>query len=73
MIATGILLKYPEIGFKLEIDLGQIRYIHSNMSVILSITLVLMILTGLALYFLPLIIKKQNSSKETNTPEINTP
>lgn len=52
MAVTGVAIKY-QIG-----DTGQLRFVHSQMSVIFTGLLVLMIFTGLNMYLFPLLRKK---------------
>lgn len=49
MAGTGILMKYSIA----VIDLGMTRYIHNKLSVIFTVTLGLMALTGLLMYLIP--------------------
>jgi len=51
MAITGVMLKYPKIGYKLGLDGQIIRYIHNQLSPWLTITLMLMAGTGLFMYF----------------------
>lgn len=53
MMVSGIFLKYPVFVMNnlKFIDLGLVRYLHNNVSVIFSITLFLMMATGLLMYF----------------------
>lgn len=63
MAGTGVLLKYTFVAAKFSfIDLGLIRWIHNQMSLFFSITLVGMMLTGVVMYVFPLI----QTSKPTN-------
>lgn len=55
MSLTGILLKYSFLATKFDfIDLGQVRYLHNNLSPFFSVVLILMILTGIVMYLFPL-------------------
>jgi hypothetical protein len=54
MAVTGIFIKY-QIG-----DAGQMRFVHSQMSVIFTIILVLMTLTGFYMYLFPIFRRKTN-------------
>jgi Na+/alanine symporter len=59
MAFTGILLKYPYIAGKLNfLNLGQIRYLHNNLSPIFTILFFLMGITGIIMYLFPLIRNK---------------
>lgn len=54
MVFTGLLLKYPFFASMFNfLDLGMIRYIHNQLSPWLTITLLLMALTGILMYFSP--------------------
>lgn len=51
---TGLFLKYPFISSRLNfLDLGMMRYIHNQLSPWLTVTLLLMALSGVLLYFSP--------------------
>jgi len=55
MSVTGILLKYTFITTKFSFfNLGQIRYIHNNLSPFFSFALFLMVATGIVMYVFPL-------------------
>ena len=54
MAVTGLAIKY-QIG-----DAGQMRFVHSQMSVIFTVLLVAMVLTGLNMYLFPLLRRKPN-------------
>ena len=54
MAVTGIFIKY-QTG-----DAGQMRFVHSQMSVIFTVLLVLMTLTGLNMYLFPIFRRKTN-------------
>jgi H+/Cl- antiporter ClcA len=55
MSMTGILLKYTFLASKFNfIDLGQVRYIHNNLSPAFSIVFFMMALTGIIMYIFPL-------------------
>ena len=59
MSITGILLKYTFLATKFSfIDLGQVRYIHNNLSPAFSIIFFMMALTGIIMYIFPLIRNK---------------
>ncbi len=62
MGSTGMLLKYPNLGEIVNIDLGLIRYIHREMSVLFSVALIIMATTGLAMYFIPELLNKARQS-----------
>lgn len=55
MSVTGILLKFTFVAAKFSfIDLGQVRYIHNNLSPVFSIIFFVMALTGIIMYIFPL-------------------
>lgn len=59
MAFSGIILKYPFISTKMTfIDLGMIRYIHNQLSPFFTIALMIMLVTGLLIYFTPWLNKK---------------
>jgi uncharacterized iron-regulated membrane protein len=51
MAASGIAIKYYWQPFGL--DLGLLRYVHNQLSLIFTIALSLMALSGLCMYFFP--------------------
>lgn len=65
MMITGTMLKYTFIHTKLFsfIDLGYVRYLHNNLSTFFSLALGLMMLTGLGMYFLPTLMRKNATKK----------
>jgi hypothetical protein len=67
MAGTGIMLKYLFLPMALGFDPGTVRYIHNQLSVLFTIALVLMMLTGIIMYIFPLLKKK------TIQPEIPPP
>lgn len=62
MMVSGIFLKYPVFVMNnlKFIDLGLVRYLHNNISVVFSAALFLMMLTGLLMYFLPWLMRKKS-------------
>lgn len=58
MTLTGIVLKFNSLSDLLKIDLTMIRFIHNNFSIVFSIILFFMILTGLIMYIYPILRKK---------------
>ena len=52
MVATGTLLKFPAFGAKYLsfLDLGQIRYLHNQISVYFTVALLLMMISGVWMY-----------------------
>lgn len=59
MSATGMLMRNPSWEKFSPFSLDLARYIHNQLSWIFSIILILMIITGLIMYFYPL-LKKQS-------------
>lgn len=58
MGVTGALLKYTFISENISlVDLGMVRYIHNNLSPFLSAVLMVMVVTGLIMYFSPFLLK----------------
>jgi len=54
MAFTGLLLKYPFYSSMFKfLNLGMIRYIHNQLSPWLTITLFLMAVSGVLMYFSP--------------------
>lgn len=58
MAGTGVVLKFPESANTLRLDIGLARYIHSNLSALFTIALVLMMLSGIVMYLFPILKKK---------------
>lgn len=57
MSATGTFLKFPTFFSQFSfLDLGLMRYIHNNLSILLTVVLLVMAITGLLLYFIPIIL-----------------
>jgi|WetSurMetagenome_2_1015567.scaffolds.fasta_scaffold37239_2 hypothetical protein len=54
MAFTGLLLKYPRITNILPFDLVTIRNLHNVASPFFTIILVLMMISGLVMYFYPI-------------------
>ncbi len=51
MAGTGLLLKYPAIADSITlIDLGLVRYLHNQISVLFVASLLVMILSGLYMF-----------------------
>lgn len=67
MAGTGLLLKYPGLNDLLNTKMGLVRYIHREMSTWFTIDLGIMTVTGLAMYFIPEIIKNR-TQKSTPPP-----
>jgi uncharacterized iron-regulated membrane protein len=65
MAGTGLLLKYP--GFAFEhlsfIDVGQMRYLHNQLSLIFTILLLVMAVTGWLMYLLPVSMRRRQQSR----------
>jgi hypothetical protein len=58
MGGTGLLMKYPSIAQRFFVNKGFITYIHNNLSIYFVLALGLMMLTGLYMYFFPVLRKK---------------
>lgn len=58
MMLTGLMLKYPALSFNL-INLGLIRYLHSQLSPLFGSVLTLMIITGIWMYLYPELQKRK--------------
>ena len=61
MSSTGGLLKFPQLAEAVGVDSGLIRFLHNQFSLFFSMSLMLMMLTGLALYLIPEILKSRSS------------
>ena len=59
MAITGILLKYPLWINSLNIDIGLIRFIHNNLSILFTLILVLMTISGIVMYIYPIMKMKK--------------
>lgn len=59
MAGTGLMMKYDFLAKIFNVDQGLIRYVHSSFSVIFVFVLLSMMLTGLVMYFYPILRKKQ--------------
>ncbi len=59
MGVTGLAMKYPQFSQVLHLDLGMLRYIHNQLSLLFVIVLGAMMLTGLYLYFYPIYLKRR--------------
>ncbi len=59
MAGTGIILKYSALSDFMNLDLGLVRFVHNNFSVVFVVVLFLMMLTGLVMYLYPIIRRKQ--------------
>ena len=69
MAFTGIVMKYPEIARIFPvIDELLMRYIHNQASVIFSIVLVCMIITGGYMYLFPLLRKAPSPTVTPTQP-----
>lgn len=64
MAGTGTALKYPNFAVKIpSVDIDSVRMLHNNMSPFFSISLFVMMLTGVYMYVFPLLRSKQNMQK----------
>ncbi|NTU73303.1 hypothetical protein HGB07_03995 [Candidatus Roizmanbacteria bacterium] len=68
MGTTGILLKYSFVTTKFLpfIDLGAMRYVHNNVSPLFTILLVTMAVTGIYMYFYPILQKRATAKRQVN-------
>lgn len=60
MTFTGIILKYPRITNTIPLNLVSVRNLHNLASPFFSIVLVLMMISGIVMYFYPIWIKKKS-------------
>ncbi len=64
MAGTGTALKYPTYAVKIPfVDIDRFRMLHNNMSPFFSISLFVMMLTGVYMYVFPLLRSKQSTPK----------
>jgi hypothetical protein len=60
MAGTGTVLKFPvafgSFGF---INVGLVRFIHNNLSILFTIVLLLMAISGIIMYLFPYLNKKK--------------
>lgn len=71
MTISGTLLKYPKIAaeYLTFINIGFIRFIHSQLSTYFGIILFLMMITGAWMYFYPMWQQRKNRKKNNqDTP-----
>lgn len=61
MMGTGTAMKYPDLA---PIDQIQARIIHSAVSTWFSVIFVFMMITGLVMYFVPVILKLRQRSNQ---------
>ena len=75
MASTGTLLKYNASVAEHfpAFDLNQFRYIHNNLSVIFTIALVLMTISGTLMYFIPYLMTRKNSKPTLVNSQQPTP
>lgn len=59
MAGTGTIMKYESIGESMNIDAGLVRYLHDNVSIFFTATLVLMMTSGIIMYFVPVILRSR--------------
>ena len=57
MAGTGIMLKYGWLSKMLRLDQGMIRFLHNNLSVVFTVALVFMMISGIIMYIFPLVRK----------------
>ncbi len=58
---TGVMMKYSWAPFGM--NLAKARYVHNQLSIVFTIVLALMAITGIAMYLLPYLISKRGSAK----------
>lgn len=74
MGSTGILLKLESLGVRIPtVDLIFVRSLHSNLSVFLTLDLIIMALTGLLMYVGPEVIKAKNNNQNAVSEIPQTP
>jgi uncharacterized iron-regulated membrane protein len=59
MMGTGVVLKYPQITNIIPVSLSSVRTLHNTASPLFSIVLFLMMLSGVVMYFYPIIVKRK--------------
>lgn len=73
MAGSGIIMKYPKFGTALNLDLIQTRYMHNQISVLFTILLIGMMLTGIFMYIYPILPKKKRPISPSTPPTGNPP
>jgi len=79
MAITGLLLKFPVIAadYLTFVDQEYIRFLHNNLSTYFSVVFVLMIFTGIWMYFYPdWVARRQRRQNEHNhfpQPDLRRP
>jgi uncharacterized iron-regulated membrane protein len=58
MAGTGTMLKYSWMSGALGLNQAMIRFLHNNLSVVFTITLICMMVTGIIMYIFPLLKKR---------------
>lgn len=64
MAGTGAMMGFSWAPFGM--NLAKARYVHNQLSVVFTIVLALMVITGIAMYLLPYLIGKRGSAKNDN-------
>lgn len=64
MTATGLMMKYPRITNVIPFNLVSVRTLHNLASPIFSIILVLMMVTGIIMYFYPVLTNRKSKTPE---------
>lgn len=54
MAGSGMVLKNPRIGQALNLNLSLVRGLHNNFSLVFTILLLIMIVSGVIMYLFPL-------------------
>lgn len=59
MAGTGLIMKYNILSKFFNLDLGLVRFVHNNFSIVFATVLFFMMLTGLVMYLYPIVRRKQ--------------
>lgn len=62
MSVTGTILKFPQMQNAI-LEIGLMRYIHNALSPLFSLSLFVMIVTGIVMYIFPLTRRKSAPSQ----------
>ncbi len=72
MATTGLMMKYNlPAGVSSFIDLDAVRYLHNQLSVLFTVALAVMILTGVVMYVYPWYVRrraKAGTAVDSSTP-----
>jgi len=61
MAGSGMILKNPGIGQALNLNLSLVRYLHNNFSLVFSMLLLMMTVSGVVMYLFPLLRSQKKS------------